>query len=227
MAGCLPHLPVIARMPDTTPHHVLLAGSTGLTGGFVLQALKADASVQRIVAPTRHPLPMAARLENPVGPLQRLLPGLTPPMDIAICCLGTTIKHAGSREAFRMTDFDLPVAIGMRARRLGARHYVVISSLGADATARTFYTRVKGEMELALRKQDWPQLTIVRPSLIVGQRQEFRLGERLATPLSLLLPGRWRGIRVESLARAIWRLACTPGEGVRVVESEELRQIGA
>lgn len=212
-------------MPDTA-HHVLLAGATGLTGGFLLRQLLADGSVQRVVAPTRHPLPMAARLENPVGPLHRMLPGVLAPIDVALCCLGTTIKRAGSREAFRMADFDLPLAVGQRARKLGARHYVVISSIGADASSRTFYTRVKGELELALRKQDWPQLTIVRPSILLGPRHEFRFGERVVAPLSMLFPGKWRGIQAETVARAMWRLACTPGEGVRVVESDELRQIG-
>lgn len=212
---------------NDSPLNVLLAGATGLTGGFVLRELLADARVGRIVAPTRRPLAMAARLENPVGLLPRVLPTLIPPLDIAICCLGTTIKHAGSREAFRMADYDLPVAVGQRALKLGARHYVVMSSLGADAASRAFYTRVKGELEHALAKQGWPQLTIVRPSLLLGPRDEFRLGERLFTPLSLLLPGRWRGIHVQVLARALWRLARTPGEGVRIVESGELRKLGS
>ena len=206
--------------------HVLLAGATGLTGGCVLRELLADPGVARVLAPTRHPLAPAPRLENPVGMLQRVLPQLQPPVDVAICCLGTTIARAGSREAFRMADFDLPLAVARRARKLGARHCLVMSSLGADAASRTFYTRVKGELEQALIAQAWPQLTLIRPSLLLGPRKEFRLGERIAAPLSRLLPGRWRGIHVETVARALWRLAKEPGEEVRVVESDALRRLG-
>lgn len=215
-------------MPMTeSPRHVLLAGATGLTGGYVLRTLLADPAVTRVVAPTRRALPPSPRLENPVGMLHRVLPQLKTPVDVAICCLGTTLARAGSREAFRMADYDLPLAVARRARRLGARHFLVMSSLGADPASRHFYTRVKGELEQALVEQGWPQLTIVRPSLLLGPREEFRLGETLAAPLSRLLPGRWRGIRAETVARALWRLAGEAGTGVRIVESGPLRRIGA
>jgi len=207
--------------------HVLLAGATGLTGGCVLRELLADPAAIRILAPARHALPRAPRLENPIGMLHRVLPQLQAPVDVAICCLGTTIAKAGSREAFRMADYDLPLAVAKRARKLGARHFLLMSSLGANAKSRTFYTRVKGELEQALIEQGWPQLTIVRPSLLLGTRPEFRLGEAIATPFSLMLPGPWRGIRVETVARALWRLAREPGEGMRIVESNELRRLGA
>ncbi len=214
-----------AAMNDP-PRHVLLAGATGLTGGYVLRMLLDDPSVARIVAPTRRRLAVAPRLDNPVGMLHRVLPQLQPPIDVAICCLGTTLAQAGSREAFRMADFDLPLAVARRARRLGATHFLLMSSLGADPTARAFYTRVKGELEQALIEQGWPRLTIVRPSLLLGPREEFRLGEVLAAPVSRLLPARWRGIRAEDVARALWRLAQMPGEGVRIVESDALRVLG-
>ncbi|WNL45172.1 oxidoreductase [Dyella sp. BiH032] len=209
-----------------SPRHVLLAGATGLTGGYVLRMLLADPAVARVVAPTRRALPPAPRVENRVGLLHRLLPQLQTPVDVAICCLGTTLARAGSREAFRMADYDLPLAVARRARRLGARHFLVMSSLGADPASRAFYTRVKGELEQALIAQAWPQLTIVRPSLLLGPRQEFRLGEALAAPLSRLLPRRWRGIHAETVARALWRLASSEGSGVRIVESGELHRIG-
>jgi uncharacterized protein YbjT (DUF2867 family) len=212
-------------MPDM-PRHVLLAGATGLTGGFVLRALLADDSVARVVAPTRHALPAHPKLENPVGMLHRLLPQLQSPLDTAICCLGTTIRRAGSREAFRIADFDLPLAVGQRARKLGAQHYLVMTALGANPASRAFYNQVKGELERALLKQGWPQLTIVRPSLLLGPRPEFRLGERLAAPLAMVLPGRWRGIQAETVALALCRLAGLPGEGQRIVESDELRRLG-
>jgi uncharacterized protein YbjT (DUF2867 family) len=209
-----------------TPRHVLLAGATGLTGRELLALALNDTGVAHVLAPTRHALPAHPKLENPVGVVSHLAAQLHGPVDTVFCCLGTTIRQAGSREAFRMIDYDLPLSLGRHALALGARHYLVISALGADASSRVFYNRTKGELEVALQKQDWPRLTIVRPSLLLGARREFRLGEVLAAPFSRVLPGRWRGIEVATVARAMWRLACAPGSGLRIVESDELRELG-
>jgi uncharacterized protein YbjT (DUF2867 family) len=209
-----------------TPRQVLIAGATGLTGEHLLELLLGAPGVERVVAPTRRPLPARPRLENPVGELQAVLPRLAGPVEVAFCCLGTTIKQAGSQAAFRAVDHDLVVSFGARARELGARHLLVVSALGADAGARVFYNRVKGEAEQALRAQGWPRLTLARPSLLLGERRESRLGERLAAPFVKLLPGKWRGIDVDDLARALWRLAGAGEEGARVVESDELRRLG-
>ena len=209
-----------------TPQHILLAGATGLTGEHLLDRLLNERTVERVLAPSRRPLAAHPHLENPVGELADLLPQLGGPVDTAFCCLGSTIRQAGSQEAFRAIDLDLVVAVGRRAQELGARHYLVISALGADRGSSVFYNRVKGEMEDALRDQGWPQLTLARPSLLLGPRQEFRLGERLAAPLMRLIPGKYRGIEACTLARALWRLALETGEGTRVVESDELRRLG-
>jgi uncharacterized protein YbjT (DUF2867 family) len=196
-----------------TPQHVLLAGATGLTGEHLLDRLLNEPTITRVLAPSRRPL-----AEHP----QRL----EGPVDIAFCCLGTTIKKAGSEQAFRAVDLDLVVAFAKRARELGARHLIVISALNADAKSSIFYNRVKGEMEAALKAQDWPQLTICRPSLLLGDRVEPRLAEQLAGPLSKLIPGKYHGIEACQLARAMWRLALEEQDGVRVVESDELRRLG-
>lgn len=209
-----------------TPQHVLLAGATGLTGEHLLDRLLNEPTVARVLAPSRRPLADHPRLDNPVGEIAELLPQLQGPLDTAFCCLGSTIRQAGSQEAFRAIDLDLVVAVGARARELGARHYVVISALGADANSSVFYNRTKGEMEAALKAQDWPQLTLARPSLLLGPRSEFRLGERLAAPLMRWLPGKYRGIAACTLARALWRLALETDQGTRVVESDELRRLG-
>jgi uncharacterized protein YbjT (DUF2867 family) len=210
---------------STTPRHVLLAGATGLTGGHLLQRLLGDASAPHVLAPTRRALPAQPQLENPVGVLSRLVPQLRGTVDTVFCCLGTTIHQAGSREAFRMIDYELPLALGKQALTLGARHYLLVSSLGADARSRVFYNRVKGEIEQALQRQGWPQLTIVRPSLLLG-RANPRLADRLG-PLSRLLPRRWSGIEASTVASALWRLAQDDLPGVRIVESDELQQLGA
>lgn len=210
----------------TSPRHVLLAGATGLTGQKLLGMLLEDEGVQHVLAPTRHALAPHAKLENPVGMVSHLIAQLHQQADTVFCCLGTTIRQAGSREAFRMVDYDLPLSLARHALALGARHYIVISALGADASSRLFYNRTKGELELALQKQAWPRLTIVRPSLLLGARHKPRVGEVLAAPFSRILPGRWRGIEAVTVARAMWRLARAPGDGLRIVESNELQQLG-
>lgn len=209
-----------------TPQHILLAGATGLTGEHLLDRLLSEPTVARVLAPTRRPLAAHPNLENPVGDLQSLLPQLSGQVDTAFCCLGSTIKRAGSQEAFRAVDHDLVLAFARRARELGARHLVVISALGANPNSSVFYNRVKGETEEALKAMDWPQLTIARPSLLLGARREFRLGERLAAGLLRWLPGKYRGIDACVLARALWRLALEEEDGVRVIESSDLRRLG-
>ncbi|MBX9713624.1 MAG: oxidoreductase [Pseudomonadaceae bacterium] len=209
-----------------TPQRILLAGATGLTGEHLLDRLLNEPTVARVLAPSRRPLAAHPHLENPVGELAALLPQLSGNVDIAFCCLGTTIKQAGSEAAFRAVDHDLVLAFAERARALGARHLLVISALGADAHSAVFYNRVKGELEAALQAQDWPQLTIVRPSLLLGARREFRLGERLLAPLARWIPGKYRGIKACTLAHALWRLALEEQDGTRIIESDQLRRLG-
>ncbi|MCQ3018706.1 oxidoreductase [Pseudomonas tremae] len=209
-----------------TPQHILLAGATGLTGEHLLDRLLNEPTVSRVLAPTRRPLAEHPHLENPVGDLTALLPALDGRVDIAFCCLGTTIKQAGSQNAFKAVDLDLVVAFAQRARELGARHLLVISAIGADPKSSTFYNRIKGETEQALRAQDWPQLTIARPSLLVGSRSETRWVEQLAAPIAKLIPGKYGAIEACQLARAMWRLALEEQNGVRIVESDELRKLG-
>ncbi|WP_339490125.1 oxidoreductase [Pseudomonas sp. EL_65y_Pfl2_R95] len=209
-----------------TPQHILLAGATGVTGEHLLDRLLNEPTVARVLAPTRRPLAEHAHLENPVGELVDVLPQLSGQVDTAFCCLGTTIKRAGSKEAFHAVDHDLVVAFAQRAREMGARHLLVVSAIGADANSSVFYNQVKGQTEEALKQQDWPQLTIARPSLLIGPRAEFRLAERIMMPLSRLLPGKYHGIETTVLARALWRLALEEDDGTRIIESDQLRRLG-
>ena len=129
-----------------TPQHILLAGATGLTGEHLLDRLLSEPTISRVLAPSRRPLAQHPHLENPVGELADLLPGLSGRVDAAFCCLGSTIKQAGSREASRAIDHDLALAFARRARELGTRHLLVISALGADPTEANF-ARLKDVQE--------------------------------------------------------------------------------
>ena len=209
-----------------TPQHVLLAGATGLTGEHLLDRLLNEPTVSRVLAPSRRPLAEHPHLENPVGEPAEFLPQLNGRVDIAYCCLGTTIKKAGSEQAFRAVDLDMVVAFAKRAREMGARHLIVISALGADRRSSIFYNRVKGEVEEALRAVEFPSLTVVRPALIGGERDEFRPAEfvamrilRLAEPL---LPRRYRIVPHERIARVLLEAAVTASRGEHIIESDAI-----
>lgn len=206
---------------------LILAGATGLVGRHVLARALADPRVTHVVAPTRRPLPAHPNLDAPLVDFDAL------PADAAwwradavICALGTTMKTAGSRDAFRRVDHDYPLAIADLARRHGTPVYVLNSAMGADAQSRVFYNRVKGELESALRTRGFASLRLVRPGLIGGDRDERRLGETLAThvlrTLHPLLPRKWRINPAERIADALLDAALDPPAGVHVVASDAL-----
>ena len=143
--------------------------------------------------------------------------------DQLVCALGTTIGQAGSKERFRAVDYGIPLALGKLAAARGVRHYLLVSALGADASSRVFYNQVKGELEEALAALPLRSLSIVRPSLLLGERREFRLGESIAKRLAFLIPGKYAPIQARDVAAALVRLAAEDAPGRRVVESAEMR----
>jgi uncharacterized protein YbjT (DUF2867 family) len=206
---------------------LLLVGATGLVGSHVLKQALSDSRVARVVAPTRKPLPDHEKLESPMVDFDRL-PEDAPwwKADAVICTLGTTIKAAGSREAFRRVDHDYPLSVARLSRRHGTPTYVLNSAMGADAASVIFYNRVKGEVEQALAGVGFTSLTHVRPGLIGGDRQESRPGEKLAIAavraLGPLLPRRLRLNPAENIARALLAAAHQADPGVHVVSSDAL-----
>ncbi len=204
---------------------VLLTGATGLVGGELLRLLSLDTRVTQIYAPSRRALPPLDNVINPHDPqLSDALGVLTEPVDIVFCCLGTTRREAGSKQAFVQADYTLVVDTALVGRKLGAQHMLVVSAMGANARSPFFYNRVKGEMEQALIAQGWPHLTIARPSMLLGQREKQRLSESLFAPLFRLLPGRWRAIEARDVALALRDAAFSPApEGVNILLSDQLR----
>ena len=206
---------------------VLIAGATGAVGQEVLRLALADSQVQRVVAPTRRALPPHPKLENPLVDYASLS-GSEPwwEVDAVICTLGTTIGKAGSQEAFRRVDHEYPLAVARHALMHGARSYALNSSVGADAGSKTFYLRTKGEVERDLDALGYCSYTIVRPSVIWGERQEVRLGEKLAifvlTALKPVVPRRYRVVPAVRIARAMLDRALAGVPGRRVIESEAL-----
>lgn len=206
---------------------LLLVGATGLVGRSVLEQALADPRVTQVVAPTRRALTMHPKLLNPVVDFDAL-PEDAPwwSVDAVVCALGTTIKVAGSQAAFYRVDHDLPLQVARLALRHGARAYALNSALGASADSRVFYSRTKGELERDLRSLGYDSLTLVRPGLIGGDRQEPRPAERLAIAvtqgLAPLLPRRYRVVPASQIAAHLLAAAVEGRPGVRVLESERL-----
>lgn len=197
---------------------LLLAGASGLVGSQVLQRALADG--WQVIAPCRRPLAVShPRLRVLVHPLehahqdqqlaQRLAQAIDAPLAGYLCCLGTTIKTAGTREAFRAVDHDLVLALARIAHAEGARQATMVSSVGADARSGNFYLAVKGGAEDALAKIGFERVDLLRPGLLIGARSELRAGEALAQrwmpKVDWLLAGplaRYRSVRAETVAAA-------------------------
>jgi len=192
-----------------------VAGATGLVGSYILQGLLADASVTEVHALVRRALPVEhAKLTVHVVDFRAIPP--LPPLDEIYLALGTTIKQAGSREAFSAVDLDANLAAAEAAMHAGARRGGLVSAMGADAASGVFYNQVKGRLEDALKALPLETLVIARPSLLVGDRaalnQPRRFGESLANRLGAvigpLLPAKYRPVEARRVARAL--LATVP-----------------
>ena len=207
-----------------TPLTLLLLGATGAVGSQTLRLALADPRIDRVIAPTRRPLPAHSKLANPVG--EAIADAAIPDgIDAAICALGSTIRKAGSREAFAAIDRDLPIALARRAIAAGAQRFVLNSSLGASPSG-SFYLRTKAEAEAGIRALGIKSFTIVRPSLIDAEREEKRPAERLglavARLLGALIPRRYRPVKAEAIAATLLEAAISARPGETVIESEAI-----
>ena len=139
--------------------------------------------------------------------------------DHVFCALGTTIRKAGSQDRFRQVDYEYPLRLAQITLRNGARHFSLVSALGASRSSPFFYSRVKGETEQGLREMGWPSVSILRPSVIAGERAESRPLERLSEHLLRFAPGTWRPVPARDIAAAMIAAAHREAPGVTVIES--------
>ncbi|WP_129774731.1 NAD(P)H-binding protein [Peristeroidobacter soli] len=206
---------------------LLLVGATGLVGRSVLDFALADPRITAVVALTRRPLPPNSKLQAVQVDFDNL-PADAPwwQVDAVICALGTTMRIAGSQEAFKRVDYEYPLAVARLARQHGTPVYVLNSALGADPGSRIFYTRVKGEVERELTRLNFPSLTLARPGFIGGNRDEIRTGERVTLAvlgaLGSLVPKRWRMNPATRIARAMLDAAVRAEPGLHVIGSDQL-----
>jgi uncharacterized protein YbjT (DUF2867 family) len=211
---------------------VVLLGATGLVGRACLLRLLREPRVERVVAPGRRApdvppdAPGAGKLEGRTVDFDGLedhpdaFRG-----DALVVTLGTTIRKAGSRERFRTVDLGYVERAARLARRAGADHVLLVSSLGADPSSRFFYTRVKGETERAVLELGFPAATILRPSILLGSRDEFRPGEEIGRWLGYLAPARYRPVAADDVAAVLVHHVLHPPVGRAVVESRAIREL--
>ena len=228
------HRRLLIRLQGGTMNlrHAAISGGTGLVGQSLCQQIQENPSWSNIMALTRRSLgpglPRIQPIECDYDHLEAALQQLGHP-DTAFCCLGTTIKKAGSQEAFKKIDLDYVLAFAQGVFNLGTRHFIYVSAVGANPRSLFFYSRIKGQVEASLATIGFQCLTIIRPSLLLGDRPEKRLGEDFIKILNPLLKGPfkgYRGIPASTVARAMLYAANHPQAGVTTYESHELFELG-
>jgi uncharacterized protein YbjT (DUF2867 family) len=207
-----------------------IAGASGLTGSFLLNKLLNDPQVTAVYVLVRKPINLSNRkLHEVVFKDNYSSIELPEKPDVFFCCLGTTIKKAGSKEAFKHVDVQLPLQLISIAEKLDAQCFVLQSSVGADASSGNFYLQCKGEAEEALRKSSIETRCTVRPSILAGPRKEFRLGEKIGLffmqmlrPILIGRLKRYRAVHVEQVAESMIQVAKNQTPGWLIIESEAL-----
>ena len=208
----------------------VVLGASGLVGGHLLRLLREDSAYSAARVLTLRALGLeGGKVREAIVDFEK---GETfrsfVSVDDVFCCLGTTMKKAGSEDAFRKVDFDAPLGVAREARAAGAGQYLIVTAVGADPKSRVFYSRVKGEIERALMALEFPRgLKIFRPSLLVGDRADRRPAERMAMavmratrPVFVGAMARYRAIDASAVARAMLR-AATDGPSATAVELYE------
>ncbi len=221
-----------------TERIALVAGATGLVGRSLVDILVHESTYDRIKVLVRQIVPdwqSYTQVEQLVTDYDHLDQHAdTWQATDVYCCLGTTIKQAGSQERMYQIDVTYPLRLAELARARGAEHFLLISAMGADANSRIFYSRIKGELEQQLSVLGYPSLSIVQPSLLLGERKEFRLGERTAAAISSIVSPLLRGglskykpIQATTVAKAMYKLALKRPKGVNTYLSHQLQQLSS
>jgi uncharacterized protein YbjT (DUF2867 family) len=209
-----------------SPHTALLAGASGLVGGECLKLLCDEPRYTSVRVVTRRDLgthvshPKVQQVIVDFDDLDESSDVLR--ADHVFCTLGSTIRKAGSQERFRAVDYGYPLALARLTAANGARHFSLVSSLGANPESRFFYSRVKGDLEQALADLALPSLAIFRPSVIAGERGESRPFERLVQRLLLLAPRSVRPVPAPDIAAAMVAVAVEEPPGLTIVLSRDI-----
>ncbi len=206
----------------------LVIGATGLIGKHLTIKLLSSNYYSKVKVLVRKPLDLNhPNLEQIIVDFDNLDSSKIIADDV-FCCLGTTMKAAGSKEAFYKVDFTYPVTIAKAALVNGAKQYLIVTAMGADEKSMIYYNRVKGEVEKALSELHYPTLLIFRPSMLLGERNEPRLGEKIGEILmnvfSFITPDKYKAIEGEKVANAMMVLAQKGIKNKDIFESGSLQK---
>jgi uncharacterized protein YbjT (DUF2867 family) len=222
-------------MTATTPKNktALLFGATGMVGGFVLNELLHSEIYSKVIAFTRRPLSIShSKLENPIIDFEKL-PAYSHLIkgDDLFLCLGTTMKKAGSKDAFKKVDFDYPYQVAKMAEINHIQQVLLCSAVDANAHSMIFYNQVKGHLEDELKKMNFESLQIFQPSLLLGERNEVRSAESFSIKVSKALDGiignfmgKYRPIEAEKVAVAMVKNAIIAQKGTIIHASDEMKK---
>lgn len=208
----------------------LIAGASGLVGGELLKILLSDSHFEKIISLARRALPINnEKLVQITTSLEKVESFILPPTEVAFCCLGTTIKKAGSQEEFRKVDYDYVIHFARAAKKAGVKKFILVSAIGADANSTFFYNKVKGETEETLKKLGFASLIILQPSLLLGNRAEQRPLEKAfitASPVVnhlLIGPlGKYKAVQAETVAKCMLEKSLASNPTVLVVSNQEI-----
>ena len=212
----------------------LIIGATGLVGKELVLTLLESPEFSKVIVWVRRTTGIEHAKLNERFPDFEQLDREPKPADVdcIFCCLGTTIKKAKTKEAFRKVDYSYPLMLAKNAKQNQIQQFLIISAMGADESSRVFYSQTKGQLESALKQLQLDSLSIFRPSLLLGKRQEFRLGEELAAFVSKALPFVFKGpfkkykpIKGNELAKAMYVCALQEKKGINLIGSHEIEKI--
>ena len=215
----------------------VIVGSTGAIGRQLVPLVQASPRFDKLVVLHHRPTPYARmpKFDERIVDFPRLpAPADGEDIEAVFCCIGTTQKKAGSTEAFQRVDRDIPIALARWAAANGATTFVGISSVDARASARSVYLKTKGQMEAGVAGAGLGSAYILRPSVLAGERDEYRLAERAANRvLAVIGPimdgplRKYRAVHTKTVAKAMLVCAERAAPGIHIVESDAIQELGA
>ncbi|SFL67464.1 hypothetical protein SAMN03159341_108169 [Paenibacillus sp. 1_12] len=215
----------------------IVAGASGLIGTELVACLMNEPSYERVVILVRKPIhivhPKCIQVITNYEQLEDEIKAYMAESDL-FCCLGTTIKKAGTKEQFRKVDLEYPMRLGKLAKTYHAAYFGIVTALGANAQSSIFYSQVKGQVEADLEQLQLPALHLFRPSLLLGERSDVRTGERIGAVLSvavtpLLIGGlqKYKPIHVKTVAKAMLHTALLGNRGIHRYQYEQIEELAA
>lgn len=211
-------------------YSAMILGPSGLIGSELLKLCLQSDDYSSVVVPVRRPLGFDHEklcekvIDFNMPPWEELFP-----VDHIYCCLGTTIKKAGSQSNFRKVDHDYPLAFAAAAKKFNALVFSIVTAAGSNAQSKIFYNRVKGEIEINLKALNLNSTLIFQPSLLLGDRKEFRIGEKIGIGIAKLTgritPSAYRAIQSKAVANSMLNKTLESRIGFHLISNQTMHKM--